>query len=359
MQKRITRLLPNFYFRSNNIKQHLARIGIRKMKKKRIMTSQYPQISLVIPVYNTERFLEKCFRSAIAQDYPNLEILILNNGSTDNSQSIIDKYAKLDSRIVTYKIDHVQTVKESKDNCYYRAKGEWITTLDSDDTIESSFVRKLWEKSEEKNTDLVVATMVGVDLNDNQLDRLPHKGFDYNQTMTGKEAMLKTIKSWQFGMNGALIKKKIFKNIYIENEECLLYTDEVDSRLFLKEAERIAFSPAEYYHTHNPVSTGQKSSWNKYKYKLQTRLGLLRIVNSDFGVKSSEYGSLIWQSLGLSLLTCIFFFKNKRLVKDVDKLEFKRVERDLLKEIDLKRLKLSTILYVPLKYLVKILVNVI
>ena len=60
-------------------------------------------------------------------------------------------YAQLDSRIITYKIEHVKTVKESKDNCYYRAKGEWITTLDSDDTIEPSFVRKLWEKSENKS----------------------------------------------------------------------------------------------------------------------------------------------------------------------------------------------------------------
>ena len=292
------------------------------------MSDNYPLISLVIPVYNTERFLEKCFKSAIAQDYPNLEILILNNGSTDNSQSIIDKYAQLDSRIITYKIGHVQTVKESKDNCYYRAKGEWITTLDSDDTIEPSFVRKLWEKSVNKEADLVVPTMVGVDFDDNRLSQLPHNGFDFEQTMTGED---------------------------IDNNQCWFYTDEVDSRFFLKESELVAFSPAEYYHTHNPVSTGKKPSWNKYKYKLQTRQGLLRLVGGDIGVKSSEYGSLIWQSLGLSLLTCKFFVSNKSLVKDVDKSDFKRVERDLLKEIDLKRLKLSTIVYVPLKFLVKIL----
>ena len=321
------------------------------------MSDIYPLITLVIPVYNTERFLEKCFRSAIAQDYPNLEILILNNGSTDNSQSIIDKYAQLDSRIVTYKIKHVQTVKESKDNCYYRAKGEWITTLDSDDTIEPSFVRKLWEKSENKKADLVVPTMVGVDFDDNRLSQLPNSSFDYDQTMPGDEAMLKTIKSWQFGMNGALIQKKNFKNVYIDNNQCWFYTDEVDSRLFLKEAEKIVFSPAEYYHTHNPASTGQKPSWNKYKYKLLTRQGLLRLVRSDIGVQSSEYGSLIWQSLGLSMLTCKFFINNKRLVKERDKADFKRVGKDLLKEIDLKRWRLSTVIYIPLKIFIKLMVR--
>lgn len=319
------------------------------------MSDKFPLISLVIPVYNTERFLEKCFKSAIAQDYPNLEILILNNGSTDNSQSIIDMYAQLDSRIITYKIEHVKTVKESKDNCYYRAKGEWITTLDSDDTIEPSFVRKLWEKSENKKADLVVPTMVGVDFDDNRLSQLPHSSFDYDQTMIGEEAMLKTIKSWQFGMNGALIRKKNFKNVYIDNNQCWFYTDEVDSRLFLKDAEKVAFSSAEYYHTHNPVSTGQKPSWNKYKYKLQTRQGLLRLVSNKIGIQSSEYGVLIWQSLGLSLLSYKFFITNKQLVKEGDKADFKRVERELLKEIELKRLKLSTFVYVPLKYLVKIL----
>lgn len=321
------------------------------------MSEQYPLISLVIPVYNTERFLEKCFKSAIAQDYPNLEILILNNGSTDGSQVIIDKYKAIDSRIVTYTIDHVPTVKQSKDNCYYRAKGEWITTLDSDDAIEERFVSKLWEKQNHSKADLVVATMVGVDFDDNRLSVLPRNGFDYEQVMTGKEAMLKTIKSWLFGMNGALINKRLFKNIYIDNKDCSFYTDEVDSRLFLKEASLVAFSTAEYLHTHNPSSTGQKLSWNKYKYKLQTRQGLLKLVSEDVGVQSAEYGALIWQSLGLCLMTYRFFKTDKKLIKEGDKDDFKAIGGNLMKSIDLHRWKLSTLVNVPLKGIVNLIMK--
>ena len=83
------------------------------------MEEEFPLITIAIPVYNTEEFLENCLKSAIAQDYPNLEILVLNNGSTDNSQSIIDKFAAADNRIVKYYIDHLETDKESKDNTYY------------------------------------------------------------------------------------------------------------------------------------------------------------------------------------------------------------------------------------------------
>lgn len=321
------------------------------------MNNQYPLISLVIPVYNTEKFLEKCFQSAISQDYPNLEILILNNGSTDGSQAIIEKYAKLDTRVVAYTIDHVSTVKESKDNCYYRAKGEWITTLDSDDTVEPCFVSKLWKKQQSAKVDLVLATMVGVDFDGNRLSVLPREGFDYDIVMTGEESMLNTIKTWRFGMNGAFINRKLFKNIYIDNEQCRFYTDEVDSRLFLKEAALVGFSPAEYYHTHNPSSTGQKLSWNKYKYKLQTRQGLLRLMKECDMVSSKEYGSLIWQSLGLSFLTCKFFICNKSIVKKGDMEDFKRIEKELLQEIDLQRCKLSTLFYAPLKGLVNLTVE--
>lgn len=321
------------------------------------MNEHFPLISLVIPVYNTERFLEKCIKSAIAQDYPNLEILILNNGSTDGSQLIIDKYAALDKRIVTYKINHLATVKESKDNCYYRAKGEWITTLDSDDTIEPQFVSKLWKRQQTTKAKLVVAKMVRVDFDDNRISELPVRDFNYEKLMTGKEAMINTIKKWTFGMNGALIHRSLFNNIYIDNDNCLFYTDEVDSRCFLKESSLVAFSPAEYYHTYNPSSTGRKLSWNKYKYKLQTRRGLLKLVKKEAGTNSSEYGSLIWQSLGLSLMAWGFFVTNKSLVKDNEKEDFKRLDKALLDDICLVRWRLSTLVYAPLLLIVRVLVR--
>lgn len=309
----------------------------------------YPLISLVVPVYNTERFLEKSLASAIAQDYPNLEILILNNGSTDGSQVIIDKFANKDSRIVTYTIKHVETVKESKDNCYYRAKGGWIITLDSDDVIANNYVTELWNKHLLTSADIVTGRMVSVDLEGNVLGKLPIDSFDFNVIMDGKEALSKTIKNWEFGMNGALIKRSCFNNLYINNPNCQFYTDELDSRLFLFASKKVAFSKAEYYYTFNPNSTGKKLSWNKYKYKMSTRMGLLKIVEIEYGKNSTEYGSVIYQSLGVAYLAIKYFASSKEKTKE-QKREFKQMSSKLLKAIDLKRLKLSTLVFFPIKW---------
>lgn len=321
------------------------------------MDIQYPLITLAIPVYNTEQFLEKCITSAIAQDYPNLEILILNNGSTDGSQHIIDKYKIIDSRIVSYTIPHVGTVKESKDNCYYRAKGDWIVTLDSDDYIDDGYVSELWKRSSETKTEVVVATMVSVDFEGNIISVLPRSGFNYTEVLNGVEAVRRTIQKWVYGLNGALVNKKCLKNVYVNNPSCRKYTDEVDGRLFLLEAQSVSFSPARYFHTRNPNSTGQRPSWNRFKYKIVTRKGLLEIVESVFGTKSDEYNSLIYQSLGVVFLALKFIWSYKSHIEKDSIKEFKEISMSLLESLDFKTFRISNFVYYPLKLIFAVLVR--
>lgn len=313
------------------------------------MNLQYPLITLAIPVFNTEQFLEKCIASAISQDYPNLEILILNNGSTDGSQHIIDKYKGIDCRIVSYTIPHVGTVKESKDNCYYRAKGDWIITLDSDDYIGDGYVSELWKRSVETNADVVVATMVSVDFDGNIISVLPRSGFNYTEVLDGVEAVRRTIQKWIYGLNGILVNKNCFKNVYIDNPSSKNYTDEVDGRLFLLEAKSVSFSTARYFHTRNPNSTGQRPSWNRFKYKIVTRKGLLEIVESVFGPKSDEYNSLIYQSLGVVYLALKYMWSYKSHIEKGNIKEFKEISISLLDSLDFKTFRFSNFLYYPIK----------
>lgn len=314
------------------------------------MSENFPLISLVIPVYNTERFLEKCLKSAIAQDYPNLEILILNNGSTDYSQSLIDKYASLDSRIVTYIIPHVDTVKESKDNCYYRAKGEWIVTLDSDDAIEKEYVSKLWRRHIETDADIVTGSMISVGLDGKEYAELPVSDFNIGIVLSGKEAMRRTVGRWDFGMNGALVKRTLFNNLYIDNPQCQFYTDEVDGRFLLSAADKVAFTRARYLYTINPNSTGKKPSWNKYKYKINSRRGLLPLVGSVIGKRSSKYNQVVMQSLGIVFFTTRFIQKNRKNIKTEVYNEFKFLTSDLLDRIELG---FSNFYFYPIKFTLK------
>lgn len=94
-----------------------------------------PLISVIIPVYNTELFLRKCLDSVCNQTYKNLQIICVNDGSTDNSQAILDEYAEKDARIAV--ITQVnQGLSAARNTGLDHAEGEWITGVDSDDYLE-------------------------------------------------------------------------------------------------------------------------------------------------------------------------------------------------------------------------------
>ncbi len=110
-----------------------------------------PKVSVVIPVYNVGKQLEKCLDSVVAQTFPDIEIIVVNDGSTDNSPEIIARYADKDSRIVV--ID-----KSNEGLAYARksgieaAQGEYIQHLDGDDFLEPDAIELLYNLSSYPST---------------------------------------------------------------------------------------------------------------------------------------------------------------------------------------------------------------
>ena len=112
-------------------------------------------ISVIIPVYNVEEYLSKCIESVINQTYTNLEIILINDGSTDLSGNICDEYSKKDSRI---KIIHIENsgVSTARNVGINNANGDWIVFVDSDDWIESNFCENLYDVAmSNKEVDIV------------------------------------------------------------------------------------------------------------------------------------------------------------------------------------------------------------
>ena len=93
------------------------------------------KITIIIPVYNSESYLEECLDSVIKQDYSNLEIILVNDGSTDKSIEICIKYSQIDSRIVV--INSINKGVSSARNIGLKnANGKYVIFVDSDDEIE-------------------------------------------------------------------------------------------------------------------------------------------------------------------------------------------------------------------------------
>lgn len=111
-------------------------------------------ISIIVPVYNVERYLNDCIKSIINQTYKNLEILLIDDGSTDSSGAICDKWSTLDNRIkVIHKKNEGQSV--ARNNGLKQAKGKYIAFVDSDDEISPIMYSIMAVAAEKSEADIV------------------------------------------------------------------------------------------------------------------------------------------------------------------------------------------------------------
>ena len=111
-------------------------------------------ISVIVPVYKAEKYLEKCLDSIVGQTYKDLEIILVDDGSPDSSGRICDKYAENDNRI---KVIHKKNGGDSsaRNAGFKEATGKYIATIDSDDWIELDAYEKMLKKMIENNVDIV------------------------------------------------------------------------------------------------------------------------------------------------------------------------------------------------------------
>lgn len=112
-------------------------------------------ISVIVPIYNCGKYLDECIRSIIGQTYKNIEIILVNDGSTDDSAAICEYYKKIDPRIVLVNMDNKGPTSARKAGLQL-AKGGFITFVDGDDWIECNLIEEMVSMQEQTDTDLVI-----------------------------------------------------------------------------------------------------------------------------------------------------------------------------------------------------------
>lgn len=112
------------------------------------------KVSIIIPIYNAEKYLKRCLDSVINQTYKNIEIICINDGSKDNSLNILKEYAKKDRRIIIIDNEN-KGVSSARNEGIKKSTGEYITFVDSDDWLEVDAVEILYNTILEKNVDVV------------------------------------------------------------------------------------------------------------------------------------------------------------------------------------------------------------
>ena len=167
------------------------------------------KISIIIPVYNVEKYLERCLDSVLNQSYKNLEIILINDGSTDNSLDICLKYAKKDNRIKLINQNN-SGISEVRNKGLEAAKGEYIAFVDSDDVIDKDMFKTLYNNLLKYDSD-ISSCNYKIFHNKINFDKEEY----YNKIFT-KEESLKDIISNGVLTNflwNKLFKKELFNNI--------------------------------------------------------------------------------------------------------------------------------------------------
>ncbi len=129
-------------------------------------------VSIIVPVYNVSKYIEKCVDSILKQTFCDFELLLIDDGSTDNSSYICDLYAKKDNRVV---VVHKKNggLSSARNRGLDIAKGDYVSFVDSDDYIEPNFIESLLDELMKKSSDLIVCNFSILDLNNNSLIETP------------------------------------------------------------------------------------------------------------------------------------------------------------------------------------------
>lgn len=226
------------------------------------------KVSIIIPVYNAAEYVEMCLDSCFIQSYVDIQVVAVNDGSTDSSGELLDRYA---AREIRLKVVHTfnQGVTLARKTGIDVACGEWLFFLDSDDFIEPDSIRLLLQKAEKESADLVIGDFNYLDINHNIIRR------QYNKLKYGSDSVGVLLSAFRFestaNICGRLVKKAVFDQIELPNSKIKIGEDVICGLQLIAKAGQIALLNKPIYnyiqypnstiHSQNPIKVASMLSY--------------------------------------------------------------------------------------------------
>lgn len=317
-------------------------------------------VSIIVPVYNVEKYISECIESIINQTYKNLEIILVNDGSTDNSLKICNTYKDKDDRILI--IDKRNGgLSDARNYGINIARGKYFCFIDSDDYVDEKYVELLYKAIKENNVDLALCNIVSV--NDDKI-ALEKFTYDNSYIKSGKEILndyynghhVEDIVAWNKMYSRELFNEYRYNVGKIHEDEFLTYK-------ILYNLDKVAIVGIELYN----YRKNNASIVNK-KFNIK-RLDMLEAFEErlEFFKEKNErklYIETLSEYMGLLRVFYIRTRKNinnsKNIQKNIIK-KYKNLRKEILgtKEISLiKKIKYLIFYYFNnIFYLIKILTN--
>jgi len=305
--------------------------------------NKQPLVSIIVPIYNVDSFLRQCLDSIVAQTYQNLEVILLDDGSTDDSGKIIDEYAKKYKIMKPIHQKH-QGVASARENGVAAVSGEWVSFIDPDDYVEKTFIEELLQAVTKKDADIASC---GLKSFSDDANCILKKSPEWPKVdMTGKEMVNETMKrKYPAYLPLSIFKTELFKKSNLKFLIGREYEDVAAKIKLLFFAKKVTFLQRElyYYRIRSSGITGKRFSESRYEdllaamsdvrkfiknsgcfdefiymdyYEFCTRLTLLNYLAREkkFDKKMNDYWSDIRKSLKVLFKKAKFpSFKSKAL----------------------------------------------
>lgn len=248
-------------------------------------------ISVIIPVYNVEQYLQECVDSVLAQTYQNFEILLVDDGSTDASGAICDQYAKQDDRI---KVFHQENAGASsaRNRGLRSAKGEYVYFLDSDDWIKPKAFESFVTHIERENADFIFfdAHSFTEECNKFQIEQRYIRKYKY-QSNSGIKILEELYENGEYHCSIPLmfIRKRYLDTNGILFEEGIIYEDMILAYELFCKAKKVSYLNENFYqrrYRSQSVMTTQTSMKNYISAR--TVYEKVSIISKELGIFEHE-----------------------------------------------------------------------
>lgn len=220
------------------------------------------KISIIVPVYNVEKYLNRCVNSLLNQTYSNIEIILIDDGSTDKSSSICDYFKTIDLRV---KVLHTKNfgVSKARNTALNIVNSKYLTFVDADDYVDKNYVKELYELCEKNDCDIAIIGTV----ENNEIDKKQNNSGDNIDIIFNNEEAFKELLNEKFFFGsvwGKIYKTDIWQGIYFNEKTSIGEDLEVLYKVFFKSNKiKVNTNKRLYYYTKNRIDSATKSNYNK------------------------------------------------------------------------------------------------
>ena len=196
-----------------------------------------PKVSIIVPFYNVEKYIEKCLQTLVNQTLEDIEIILVNDGSKDNTIDIVKKYQKEYPQKIIYLEKENGGLSDARNYAIPYAKGEYIAFLDSDDYVETTMYQEMYEIAKKENSDMVECNFIW---------EYPNKSrIDVGTTYNGKHEMLEKVRvvAWN-----KLIKREILEKSKVQFPKGCRYEDVEFTYKLIPYLEKVSFCKTPMVH---------------------------------------------------------------------------------------------------------------